>query len=193
MEWLQDKMDKVPRHSGRDTSGLERAISYLEAVNKEISKAVRMDIDNVLEIDTIEKARDEIHNGVERLEERLDKIKSTKYPSKNKKKKTAAEEESEGLVKSAQKTGAFTVNVSLFISHIARVCINSMISGGHDIERVYHKLVKKYDLTKREQIEVIQLLSDMGYTMGRYDRGLFDEDFDPTASDNDDLGANYTA
>ncbi len=192
MEWLQSKINNVPRHSGRDTTGLERAIAYLETLNKEISKAVRMDIDNVLDVDSIEKARDEIHNGIERLEERLDKIKSTKYPSKNKKKKSA-EEESEGLVKEAQKAATFQVNVSLFISHIARICINSMVSAGHDIEKVFQKLVKKYDLTKREQAEVMQLLQDMGYPVRR-DRGfLLDEEIDPTSSDNFDWNANYPA
>jgi hypothetical protein len=191
MDWLQAKINNVPRHSGRDTTGLERAIAYLETLNREISKAVRMDIDNVLDVDSIEKAREEIHRGIERLEERLDKVKSTKYPGKNKKKK--AEGESEGLVKEAQKAASFTINVPLFISHIARVCINSMVSAGHDIEQSFKKLAKKYDLSKREQVEVMQLLQDMGYPVRR-DRGFaLDEDIDTTSSDNFDWAANYPA
>jgi len=37
LDWLQGMMKGVPSHSGKDTAGCERAISYLEALDKEIS------------------------------------------------------------------------------------------------------------------------------------------------------------
>ena len=68
-----------------------------------------------------------------------------------------------------------------------------MISNGRDIEDSYQKLVKKYKLTDRERLELIQLLQDMGLPMIR-DRALLPEDdFDPRSSDNFDFGSNYQA
>lgn len=192
LSWLQNKMTNVPKHSGRDTAGLERAVAFLEAIDREISKAVRMDLNNEIAIEAVEKARDEIHKGIERLQERLDKVKTTKYPGKKKKK---ADEEQNGLVKEAKAThvGGIVVTVPLLISSLARSCINGMVSAGHDIEDVFKKLSKEYDLSKREQLELIQLLSDMNYTVRR-DLGMpLDQQIDTTSSDNVNWTAQYNA
>lgn len=192
--WLDKMMKGVPTHSGRDSAGLERAIAYLEALDKEISRAVRTDLNNEIAIDAVEKARDEIQRGLERLYDRLDKVKSSKYPKKKKTKKS--EEEQEGLVKEAQKAtniGGIVITVPLLISGLARVCINGMVSAGHDIEDMFKKLSKKYELTNREKFELIQLLQDMNYPVRR-DRGfLLDEEIDTSSSDNFDWAANYHA
>lgn len=192
LSWLQNKMTNVPKHSGRDTAGLERAVAYLEAIDREISKAVRMDLNNEIAIDAVEKARDELHKGIERLQERLDKVKSSKYPGKKKKK---ADDESDSLVKEAKAThvGGIVVTVPLLISSLARSCINGMVSAGHDIEDIFRKVSKEYDLSKREQLELIQLLSDMNYTVRR-DLGMpLDQPIDTTSTDNVNWAANYPA
>ena len=195
LPWLSKMMQSVPRHSGRDTVGLERAMSYLEAVDREISKAVRMDLNNGIAIDAVEKARDEIQRGLERLEERLEKVRATKYPRKKRKVKKSDYEQG-GLVKEAQKAthvGGIVVSVPLFISHIARTLINGLVSGGHDIEDMMKKLDGKYKFTDREKAEILQLLSDMNYPVRR-DRGfMMDEEVDTTSSDNFDWNANYPA
>lgn len=197
LPWLSKMMQGVPVHSGKDTAGLERAIAYLEAIDREISKAVRIDLNNDIAIDAVEQARDEIQRGLERLEERLEKVKSSKYPKKNKGKKTKkAEEEQAGLVKEAQKAthvGGIMITVPLFTSYLARVCINGMVSAGHDIEDMFTKLAKKYKLSDREKAELVQLLSDMNYPLRR-DRGFtLDEEIDTSSSDNFDWVANYRA
>lgn len=195
LPWLSKMMQNVPGHTGKDTVGLERAIAYFEALDRSISKAVRTDLNNEIAIDAVEKARDEIQRGIERLEERLDQVKSSKYPKKKTKKKKS-EEEQDGLVKEAQKAthvGGIVVSVPLLISGLARVCINGMVSAGHDIEYMFQKLSKKFDLTKREQFELVQLLQDMNYPVRR-DRGfLLDEEIDTTSSDGFDWNANYPA
>ncbi|HVY53569.1 MAG TPA: hypothetical protein VHA13_03525, partial [Gammaproteobacteria bacterium] len=177
------------KHSGYDTAGLERAVSYLEKLDIEISKAMRMDLDGELDANKIEEVRAQIDNGISRLHDRLDKVKKSK---KTKRKKSG--EASHELVKEGQKiTGVqgIYVTVPLLISRIARVCINGMVSAGHDIEDIYKQQVKKYKLNEREQAEVMQLLSDMGYAI-RQDRGYMpDEDIDIASSDNFDWAANY--
>jgi len=188
--WLHHMFQNSPRHTGHDTVGLERIIAYLGALDREISKAVRSDLKSELDMSQIEKARDEIQKGCDRCSERLDKIIANKRP---KKKKAEADG---GLVKEGQKvTGVsgIMVTVPLLISRIARVCINGMVSGGHDIEDLYKRQVDLYKLNIREKAEVLQLLEDMGYAMRR-DRGIHpDETIDIRRSDNFDWAAQFHA
>ena len=187
MSWLQDKMTNMPRHSGRDTAGLERVIAYMRQANKQISRAVQNDFDGTLDIKLVEKARDELLRGIERCEERLEALNSTKSKKKSKKSETERSE----IIKEASKSARFLVVVPLFISGLGRILINAMVSNGKDIEDTFEYLSKKFDLTRREEFELMQLLSDMGYAMRR-DRGLFrDEPFDATSEDNPELMANY--
>lgn len=191
--WVKSRCDDVPKHSGYDTAGLERAVAYLEKLDGEISRAMRMDLDGELDANQIEKVRAMIDDGISRLHDRLDKVKKVKK-TKRSKKKSASEEANEMMVKEAQKiTGVSGVVImaDLLTSRIARVCINGMVSGGHDIEDLYARQVKEYGLNKREQACVMQLLSDMGYPL-RQDRGFMpDYDLHVEDSDNMDWAANY--
>jgi len=187
--WVKERCDGVPKHSGYDSAGLERAIAYLERLDNEVSKAMRLDIDGELDANQVEKVRAIIDDGVQRLQDRLDKVKSNKKKSRKKKAEFDAP-----LVKEGQKItgvqGVF-VTVPLLISRIARVCINGMVSGGHDIEDLYNRQVKFYKLNDREQAEVMQLLADMGYAVNQ-DRGFMPEyELHVEDSDNMDFAANY--
>ena len=193
LSWLQRMFSNVPTHSGYDTTGLEKAISYFEALDREITKAMRTDFKNEIDSAKAERAREQIENGLERLIDRLEKVQTSKYKRKGKKKSKAWAEEL-GLVKEAQKatniTG-ITITVPLLISRIARVCINGMVSAGHDIEDMYKRQVDEYSLDKREQAELSQLLADMGYPMLQ-DRGYpVGEPVEIWRNDNFDWNAQY--
>ena len=193
LAWVKERCDDVPKHSGYDTAGLERAVAYLERLDSEVSKAMRMDLDGELDANQIEKVRAIIDNGIERLHDRLDKIKDSK--KKPKKKKSTSEFDADGLIiKEAQKiTGVQGIYIMapLLASRIARVCVNGMVSGGHDIEDLFDRQIKFYKLNVREQAEVMQLLADMGYAV-RQDRGFMpDQDLDVADSGNMDWAANY--
>jgi len=191
--WVKERVSDVPKHSGYDSAGLERAMSYLEKLDAEISKAMRLDVDGELDADKIESVRSQIEDGISRLTDRLDKVKEKK---KTKRKKKAEEDSGSVLIKEGQKiTGVqgVYVTVPLLISGIARVCINGAVSAGHDISKVYHEQAEKYKLSAREKSEVKWLLYDMGYPI-RGDRGfMYDDDVevDTTSSDNFDYMANY--
>lgn len=188
LEWIKERFANIPKHSGYDSAGLERACSYLEKLDSEISKAMRLDIDGELDANKIEEVRSKIDDGLSRLEERLDKVKKSK---KNKKK--ADIEVYEEIVKEAQKSASIVVTVPLFISTIARILINGTVSAGHDTKDMYNKLCKKYNLSARERLELLQLVRDMGFPL-RGDRGLMDdEELDQTSSSNFDFAANYPA
>lgn len=189
--WIKDRLVDVPKHSGYDSAGLERAVAYMEKLDNEISRAMRLDLDGELDADKIEEVRSKIDDGIERLHVRLDKIKK-KHGGKKRKK---ADEQME-LIKQAQKIPSvhgIVVTVPLVVSAICRICINSMVSGGHDIEDVFQKLSEKWKLTEREQMECIYHLQDMGLTVRR-DRGIMlNEEYDQISSDNFDFGAGYQA
>jgi len=190
LSWLQGMFNSVPAHSGNETAGIERAIAFLQSLDKCISKAVRSDIKDELDIAQVEEARKAINDGIDRLEDRYERLMAGRKRNKKKSELHAS------LVKEAQKitgVGHVVVTVPLLISRIARVCINGMVSAGHDIEDMFDRQVKAYNLDKREQAELMQLLEDMGYPMRR-DRGFTrDEQIDRTRSDNYDWAANYPA
>ena len=191
VNWIKARLDDVPKHSGYDSAGLERAMSYLDRLDNEISKAMRMDLDGELDADKIEEVRSKLDDGLARLQARLDKVKKNK---KSRKKRSEYVVDEEGFVKEAQKiTGVqgVYVMVPLLISSIARTCVNGMVSAGHDVEDMYSRQVEKWKLNDREQLELRQLLFDMGMPM-RIDMGYKpDEQLEVSDSDNFNWAANY--
>lgn len=193
--WVQERLAAIPKHSGYDSAGLERAMAYLDRLDNEISRAMRMDLDGELDANKVEEVRSKLDEGVSRLQARLDKVKDSKKSSRKKKKSTSSEEfTSDTLIKEAQKIlgvqGVY-IMAPLLISGLARICVNGTVSAGHDIEDLYARQVEQWKLTAREQFELRQLLFDMGFVV-RADRGaLPDEDYDVASSDNMDWAANY--
>src|SRR5579859_3111476 len=43
--WVKERCEDVPKHSGMDSAGLERAVAYLERLDGEISRAMRSDLE----------------------------------------------------------------------------------------------------------------------------------------------------
>jgi hypothetical protein len=193
LHWLEDKLKNVPKHNGKDVSGLEKAMAYLEHLDKECSKASRTDLNNVIDTPKLEDARKQIIDGIDRLFDRLQKVNAIRGKKGKGMKKKASEDNSEGFVKEA-KSIHFEVNVPYFISLLARICINASVSAGHDIEEVFMDLAKKYELTKQQKLEVVTLIEDMGYASVWRDRSkMLDEEIDLTSSENGDWAAQYPA
>ena len=188
--WAKDMLQFIPRHNGNTVAGCERAAAFLERLQKELSAGVRSDLMGDIEIEEFEKIRNEIDSGIDRLYE------AAKHMGKKKKTSTNSIRQDNELVKEAAGTtpihGAI-ITIPQIISTLARIAVNSCVSAGHDIEKVADYLIKKYELSKREQLEFVQTVSDMGFPMRR-DRGLgLDEKFDPTSSNNYDMSSNYPA
>ena len=164
---IKELLDGVPKHSGYDESGIERAVRYMEKLDDGISDAMCADLDGKLDANKIEEIRSKVDDGIARLHDRYEKV-----SKKHKRKKKG--EESFGLVKEGQKAtriDGIVITVPLLISRIARVCANGAVSAGKDIEELFSRQVKEYNLDKREQAELIQLLEDMGHYF-RQDRGF---------------------
>lgn len=186
--WVKERFDSVPKHSGQDIAGLQRAIAYLEKLDDEISAAMRQDLDGELDANKVEEIRSKIENGINNLQDRVSKIKSSK---KRVKKSSASDSE---IVKEAQKiTGVkgIYVTVPLLIARLGRIIINGKVSAGHDENEMFHKLSKKFSLSLREKAELMSFLEDCGFPL-RSDRGYMpDEDVDISSSDNFDWNSNF--
>ena len=74
LEWVKDRFQSIPKHSGKDTTGIERVIAYLKRMDSEISKAMREDFNRDIDAGKAEEAKLEIADGVHRLEERASKL-----------------------------------------------------------------------------------------------------------------------
>ena len=191
--WIKQRISECPSHTGYDTPGLERAINYMEHLDSLISKAMHSDLDGELDATEVDNIRKEIEKGVSLLSKRLDNVMEAKG-GKKKKKASSEELDEEGLVKEAQQSpgvkGVY-ITVPLFISTIARLCINGTVSAGHDMEDLFKKCSEKFELTEREKYEVRQLIFDMGFPI-RFDRlSWVGEDVDTTSTENGDWSANY--
>jgi hypothetical protein len=184
VQWAQDMVKTLPRHSGKEILGVERVIACFDKMLRAISKCIQSDIRGEADIEAVEKVRNELLAGKRRLEkhrEALEKMQSV------------AMDEKDGLVKKAQKTGNFVVCVPVLISSIARTAINSTVSAGKDLEKVVAQLIKEYELNKREQAELFQVLADSNFPLFRPRGYSFDTKIDTTSVDNLDWAANYSA
>jgi len=72
--YLEDRVSKVPAHSGNTTVGCEKAISYFRRLDKELSDAVRGDEDNKIDEQAAESLRDTIYDSISRLEDAHDQL-----------------------------------------------------------------------------------------------------------------------
>lgn len=67
---------KIPKHDGSTTLGCERAKSWLEKLDKEISTVIRKDQDGVLDINVLEKIRTNIMSDVAKLSKHINVLKN---------------------------------------------------------------------------------------------------------------------
>lgn len=220
VSYLKDKLTKIPRHSGETVPGCERAKAFLKNMDNEISKAMRTDLDGVIDEQEIDTIRKSIEDMVDRLDKQIKKLTGTKRAAFDVKlvseghcptcnssapmwhdtdhdklvcmscEKDALAENT-GLEKTAA-TPVINVYVSAFERAIVGTIINSKVSAGHNIEETYDRMKNKYNFSPREELAIQQLISDYGYPVYK-DRGLLNEPSDPAAGDGVDWLTNYQA
>lgn len=178
LNWVQDRFQSIPKHSGQDLTGIDRAVSYCERLISEIRRAVKSDFKREIDTSKADEALAELHKAIDRLQERGNKIEVRKF------KKSKKANQQYDLVKNAETsiTGRTVVVVPYLVSNIARACIDATVSGGRDIEDCFEKLATEYKLDKREKAQVVQLIKDMGYPM-LLDRLNPGKDIKPSSDD----------
>lgn len=183
---------KIPRHDGKSMIGCERAMLFLNKVNKEISEAIRMDSEGVLDAEELEQTRIKIMKDLIVLKKHLnmlkEKVLETRATSENEIVKEAEIEKVAG-------TPVLQVVVTPFERAIVGILINAVVSAGNSFEDVFEFLKKKYDLSEREELAIIQLVMDSGYPIYK-DRGSISEKEsaeDKNGKDGIDFVRNYLA
>jgi hypothetical protein len=171
----------IPEHDGNSMLGCEKAIIYLSKLNNEISEAVRLDSGDDLDVVNLEDYRVKIMSDIVLLKNRLSSLKKKLNESERGRISSAS-----NMSKTAT-TPILQVIVTPFERAVAGIIVNSVVSGGKPFEDVYEHLKKKYDLSIRDELSIMQILMDGGYHIFK-DRGSIGSDpGDLDAGGNPDL------
>jgi hypothetical protein len=158
-------------------------------MNGDISRAIREDHESVLDIAKLEDVRVNIMRDVLVLKDHLGKLKKQIKDSHSQKDAKASLapnwkspsgrslsyeqlKNAEELKKQAATPNNLVIAVSPFERAISGMMINAHVSAGHPMEDVYASLKKKYSLTDREELSIMQLCMDSGFHIFK-DRGSY--------------------
>lgn len=200
MDYIADKYRSIPQHDGQTTVGCERATSYLERLNSEISRAIREDSDNVLDLVALEDIRVSIMGDIVKLKSHLSKLKKRLKDTQTKKTEASlppAWKTSDGSLVSAEDLSKvastprnLVIAVSPFERAISGIMINAHVSAGHPIEEVYEFLADKYSINEREELAIMQLCMDSGFHVFK-DRGSYAPSSEAGGSDKARSGVDF--
>jgi len=176
MEYISRAYDDIPAHKG-DMIGSEVAINYLKGLDREISKALTLDKNYVLDAGKLDGLRVNMMNDMMTLKNHIKKLQRKIREQHGKK-------ASDGTpMKVAGSDVEFTKEATVarpqlvitpFERAISGMIVNAVVSSGKSFEDVYEVLKEKYAFTNREELAVMQLVADMGYPIFK-DRGSIGE------------------
>lgn len=155
---------EIPKHDGKSMLGCEKAISWLQRLSNEISTNVRNDPDGILDVPSLSKVQDSILADIFVLKEHMKTLKKSLPDNMS---KMASDNV---ITKVASTPSNMVICISPFLRAITGIIINSTVSAGKPFDEVYDYLIEKYEITEREQLEILQLLMDMGQPIFK-DRG----------------------
>ena len=216
LDYITNKINNIPRHSGNTVPGCERALAYLKSCESEISRAMRSDLGGEIDEEQVDKLRKQIHGMADMLDRRVDQLTKTagvqqvSFISEGQCSKCESTapmwndalsevsicmnceaKEEHGLSKAAG-TARLQVFMTPFERAVVGTIINATISGGKNLEETYEKMKNKYNFSPREELSFQQLIADHGYPIYK-DRGLLNEPTDPASGDNVEWQTNYQA
>jgi hypothetical protein len=185
MDYIGDQYPaNIPQHDGRSMVGCEKAITFLDKLNSQISGAIREDGDNALDVQSLESVRVNIMKDILVLKNHLGKLKK-KFKEEHTKESSldsggipkwtnssGKEVDYKELKKEAGTPNNIVIAVSPFERAISGIMINAHVSGGHSMEDVYGFLAKKYSIDDREELAIMQLCMDSGFHIFK-DRGTY--------------------
>ena len=197
---------QIPSHDGTTMLGCEKAVSFLDRLNSEISRAIREDSEDVLDVSELEHVRVSIMKDTLVLKDHLNSLKKKfKEMHKNSSDLGSVDAESKvpdwvsadgskmsyrDLKKKASTPNKMVIAVPPFERALAGILINAQVSGGNSMEDVFEILKSKYDLQPREELAVMQVVMDMGFHVFR-DRGTFSLNDDSLDTDDGGNPKNY--
>lgn len=162
LPWLNSAYpNSIPKHDGTSVLGCEKAVSYLDNLSREILKNIKLDVDDVLDVHSLEKINNSILADILKLKEHIKHLR--------RKMKEAGDNDAE-IIKIAATPNNVVISVTPFIRAICGILINSCVSSGKPFDEVYEYLKGKYEIKPREELEILQTLMDFGQPIFK-DRG----------------------
>ena len=158
---------KIPRHDGTSVLGCEKAVSFLDRISRDIHKNIKEDLDDTLDVSSLENVNNSIMADILKLKDHIKHLKR-KFKEEKEEQKNAASKDD--MVKTAGTPNNIVISVTPFIRAVSGILINSVVSAGKPFEDVYEYLKNKYDITPREELEILQVLMDSGQPIYK-DRG----------------------
>ena len=159
--------NNIPKHNGQSIMGCEKAIGFLKGLSEEISRNVRADKEGVIDVATAEDYNQKIIFDILKLKKHLKELKRSMTENAM---KAADENIEDALFKSASKSTKMYVCITPFHKAICGILVNSVVSGGKPFDLVYEYLKTKYGIKPREELEILEILRDMGQPIFK-DRG----------------------
>ena len=178
MEYINGQYPSgIPAHDGRTTVGCERAISYLERLNSDISRAIKDDVDGVLDLMELESVRTNIMHDVIKLKQHLGNLKKKLKEVNAGNSEIPLWKNTQGelvdplkIEKSASVPNNMVIAITPFERAITGMMINSHVSAGRPMADTFEALKKKYDISDREELSIMQICMDNGFPIFK-DRG----------------------
>lgn len=182
--FLTKDLQRIPNPSQirGNLTEMERALGQYKRLNNYISNAMQSDYDGVINAKKIDSMRKVIEQSIDELEDALEGLKQLK--KEKRKMRRRGEEDNLDLKKEATAPhfNGFQMLITPFQRAIAGALINGKVSGGRNLEELWSEAKKKYKMEDREELEILQILADMGYPEFK-DRLRLGEDSDPTRTE----------
>jgi hypothetical protein len=166
MVFLVNEMKRFPNPNDvvGNASKIEQALGQWKRLNSHCSRALRGDYDGEIDVGLVDKARTLIEQHVERLEDMLDGMNRLKQ-NRRQLRRRRGDDEQDGLTKEGASPAfyGFQINITPFQAALARAFINGVVSSGRNMDEMWEAMKKKYKLNDRDELEMVQVLYDMGY------------------------------
>jgi len=172
--YLQDAYNSPPQHQG-EMLGCERVINYYKGLDKEISKALSLDKDHILDVGELDGVRVNMMNDMLTLKQHIKKLQRGIREQHGKKAADGTTMKIAGSDVELSKEATVArpqLMMTAFERAITGMVVNAVVSSGKSFEDVYDILKNKYAFTDREELALMQLFADMGYQVFK-DRGSY--------------------
>lgn len=185
--FLINEINRLPKPSSilGNRSMMEKALGQYKKLDSYISQALHSDYDDEIDVEKVDKVRALLEEARDQVEDALEGLAQMIKQKKKTRRRRADETHEDEIVREAgvPHFSGFQMLITPFQRAIAGALINGKISGGRDLEELWKNAKEKYKMNDREELEILQILADMGYPEFR-DRLRLGDDNDPTRTEN---------
>lgn len=184
--FLMNEINRLPKPTSvlGNRSKMEKTLGQYKKLDSYISQALHSDYDDEIDVDKVDKVRALLEKARDDVEDALEGLSQMMKQKKKMRHRRADDTHEDELVREAgvPHFSGFQMLITPFQRAIAGALINGKVSGGRNLEELWKEAKEKYKMDDREELEILQILADMGYPEFR-DRLRLGEDNDPTRTE----------